>query len=776
MFARRKGRAVMEKTGRQKNGRRKTVRKNWFLSYLLVLAVPLLFGLLLYRYSVRVITEEAQRIYGSALDQVYIDLDNYLIEIDQTLERALLDKAIQKITHVDGTPQPSDQLNFHEAQIVLNMISINHPNISDIFVSVNGADGVLTLHGYISQHDFYERGYKNGSLTEDALCGQLRIPHSSTELLQFSDKNGIRYLAFMRGTLNTGVGRSGDTVVVKVERQLFLKRLAQFQWDDRVNYYVMLPDGSTLCSTDVRADEEPEIPAGALKPTEGFYYIQDKAYLVRDSRVSDWKYVLVVDRDLMLQQVRNTQLYTWFGLVVCTLLGLLLSAWLAQRNITPLKRLVGRYAPKDEEPPAALKGKNEYEMLDYYVQRVYRESSDHQHDLWKSQQTLRKYYLQELLEKPSYSGQSTTGRDRLRLDAPYYLVVLFSNPLLSAPAAEKAENDGSDMNFEMLQIAILNIFEEAASPHFALELTDVGEACAAIVGLPGRDADLLTCLEEDIRFTEQKVQEHFHWNVRAAVGDVHEGADGIHASYEEALEALSYLTGGEDAEIIAYRDIRDARASYTFPAATERRLIDLVSAGHSDGVVALVRQAFPLTGPEAVDTPGVAHCLAYDITSALIKGANQGGVEDLNGVRFVPGESTDPADLQEHLTQTAAALCERVRLKKGAGTQAGQLCAEVQAYIRENYSDPDLNISQTGLHFNITPAYLSSLFKRETDTSLLSYINAVRLDEAKRLLEQGLSVAKIAEQTGFRDSGALIRVFKKETGMTPGQYRAAHGG
>ena len=33
---------------------------------------------------------------------------------------------------------------------------------------------------------------------------------------------------------------------------------------------------------------------------------------------------------------------------------------------------------------------------------------------------------------------------------------------------------------------------------------------------------------------------------------------------------------------------------------------------------------------------------------------------------------------------------------------------------------------------------------------------------------------KYYEQTGYRDSGSLIRVFKKVTGMTPGQYKAAH--
>ena len=76
----------------------------------------------------------------------------------------------------------------------------------------------------------------------------------------------------------------------------------------------------------------------------------------------------------------------------------------------------------------------------------------------------------------------------------------------------------------------------------------------------------------------------------------------------------------------------------------------------------------------------------------------------------------------------------------------------------------------------MTPAYLSAQFKRETGSTLLSYITQVRLDAAKELLLQGQPVARIAEQCGFRDSGALIRVFKKATGLTPGQYRSIHGG
>lgn len=92
-------------------------------------------------------------------------------------------------------------------------------------------------------------------------------------------------------------------------------------------------------------------------------------------------------------------------------------------------------------------------------------------------------------------------------------------------------------------------------------------------------------------------------------------------------------------------------------------------------------------------------------------------------------------------------------------------------YIESEYHDPDLNISQTGFHFDMTPAYLSAMFKKQTGKSLLKYINTVRVEAAKELLAQGTSVVETAEKVGFRDSRTFIRVFKEYTGVTPGQMK-----
>ncbi len=365
------------------------------------------------------------------------------------------------------------------------------------------------------------------------------------------------------------------------------------------------------------------------------------------------------------------------------------------------------------------------------------------------------------MERPC--RRETVGGESRLLQAKAYLVTLFSVPL-------QTENISADL----LRFAVTNIFEEVAGAHFILEMTTAGENAAAIVAMPAEQEDMPRALEEDIRFTQQQIQENFHLTVAAAAGDPHPDIEGIHYSYQEALEAVSYQRAGQETDLVFYRDIRDVQSGYTFPLDEERKLIDLIAAGKNREARQIIDQAFANHLNQGIHPASVAKCLAYDMMSALIKGGNLVGVNGLSVVRFVEVEHCQADELPEKLGEFVDLLCEKIRGQIQQTTPVGQLCRDVSSYIQENYQNPDLNISQTGMHFDLTPAYLSALFKRETGESLLGFITRVRLDAAKKLLMQGQSVTHIAEQCGFRDSSTLIRVFKKATGLTPGQYKGIH--
>ena len=73
---------------------------------------------------------------------------------------------------------------------------------------------------------------------------------------------------------------------------------------------------------------------------------------------------------------------------------------------------------------------------------------------------------------------------------------------------------------------------------------------------------------------------------------------------------------------------------------------------------------------------------------------------------------------------------------------------------------------------NISPSYFSKLFARENLGTLSNYVNQVKLNHAKELLHStNWPVRNVADYLGFDDCGYFIKVFKKQNGMTPMEYR-----
>ena len=91
--------------------------------------------------------------------------------------------------------------------------------------------------------------------------------------------------------------------------------------------------------------------------------------------------------------------------------------------------------------------------------------------------------------------------------------------------------------------------------------------------------------------------------------------------------------------------------------------------------------------------------------------------------------------------------------------------------IQERYTE---NITLSGLAeaHGISTGYLSSQLKAELGLSFSEYITSKRIQKAKELLaDESLSVESIAEQTGYNDYFYFIKVFKKNTGISPSKYR-----
>ena len=100
-----------------------------------------------------------------------------------------------------------------------------------------------------------------------------------------------------------------------------------------------------------------------------------------------------------------------------------------------------------------------------------------------------------------------------------------------------------------------------------------------------------------------------------------------------------------------------------------------------------------------------------------------------------------------------------------------QLVKQVQEFIEENFKQP-IQISRLAAMVNITPRTLNRRFQSCVAMRPIEYIQAVRIEQAKRLLESGdVTIKSLAEQVGYDDISSFTRLFKRATELTPKEYQ-----
>jgi AraC-like DNA-binding protein len=83
---------------------------------------------------------------------------------------------------------------------------------------------------------------------------------------------------------------------------------------------------------------------------------------------------------------------------------------------------------------------------------------------------------------------------------------------------------------------------------------------------------------------------------------------------------------------------------------------------------------------------------------------------------------------------------------------------------------PNVNYMASQLH--LSPKYLSDLLKQETGKTALELIHLYMISEAKNILVAGdQSISEIAFQLGFENPPYFSRLFKKEVGMSPKEFK-----
>ncbi|MGB8454262.1 MAG: AraC family transcriptional regulator [Anaerocolumna sp.] len=749
----------------------KTLLIKWFLSYLFILVIPIILSIGIYMYSLQITKSQSNKMNDALMGSVKVEIDNHINEIKKLFTRIALDSDVQSATIIKEKFTSKEQILIYHLVNTLKNLNMADDFIEDIFVYFNNTGTVSSIKGNMSGELFYHLYYENSEY--DFVRFQELMKEKYVQgVLPIHKLNGENVLLFTMTTLESAVGLDSGTIVISVNVRNLQKIVDNMKWDDNLKIYVLNSKNEIVNKNpDIKLDDDIEYE----KLTEGNHFYKtfmDRRYMVSSdgSAAIDWKYVCLTPDFLIEKNAKSIRYFSLAGLFICIFVGSYFSYFLAKTNYNPLKCILDLF--KGQGNRIINYEKNEYQWLMEEAQHIFKERTDTNRILWNNKKVLKDYYIFRLLEYPfdKQNGLEEYQKFNIKLNSNYNVAVLFS---IAPPNRDNANEESFEENINLYKFIVANIFAEVASDHFNIEITDMGGRVAAIVSLPSDSMEFIDILKESIYFVQQEVSESFRFQTVTSIGSIQYQLEGIHSSYIAANEAAEYIQL-LDADIIMYDDIKNLQTKYYYPMELEQKVINAIKTGDNLVAAEYIFQVLDINYSENNLSIDICRCLIFDMMGTLIKGADISGCGNVlvnMDISKKLSARLPLSDIKNRFRDIVDLICNEILLKQSANESNKQLSRKIREYIEDNYQNPDLNISLTGLHFDITPAYISTLFKKQTGDSLLEYINAVRVKEAQNLLEQGISVVETAERVGFRNSGAFIRVFKKQTGITPGQMR-----
>ena len=132
------------------------------------------------------------------------------------------------------------------------------------------------------------------------------------------------------------------------------------------------------------------------------------------------------------------------------------------------------------------------------------------------------------------------------------------------------------------------------------------------------------------------------------------------------------------------------------------------------------------------------------------------------------------SSLLERQSKFLCTFAELARRHADARPKARPLTRETVKLIRDyliEHSTENVSLNELAKLSNLSSFHLLRVFSSEIGLPPHAFLEQVRVNRARRLMQQGMTLSEVAFATGFTDQSHFTRHFKKMAGTTPGQYQ-----
>ncbi len=735
------------------------IKKNmifvWILSYLTVTLIPFICSGIIYSRAKAAIKNEFVINSTQEMDKFKMSVDNIVMNMSSIPRNLWNDESVSRLCYMpENTPYTEYVGDAFLATKKIQKILSANPYLSEAYIYYKNIDLITANHHMYTRKSFYDHNFNDSDLTyEEWTSAFEHNNYAVSKLITYS--GGSRQTVDVFYQIPEFLTEFDAMVVLSIDTATLLNdaKMVTDLYSD-VGMFILSKDGEVIMTNGV-VDKIPENS-------------KDCTVISDASDIITWRYVFVISSKVFDKKLSYFKLVNILNVIISLVLCGILIYFFAKKNVRPFSKLRMIYNKGEE---------NDITLID-----------DVLNDYRSAKQAQSKAEQANLVEELINTGQpkllDELKKYEINFPYQYFCVILFK--LVNVSRLFEDENDiSSPERYDSVKLIIKNVLEEIINEKHYAHICKINGQIVAVVNINNDYIiDFRNDIEEMLSRGREFISSRFAFSYTPFVGGIHD-VKTIHESYSEAIKALQYRTFIPASDIVfcddANAENKTSEESVIIPEEKKRQLINLLQLGDTQASLS-VANSLMLAAPRQASSKH--RVFLIDLISTLIRALENIGRDDVE-MRFSDElcslvENPDISVVSEKIKEIITELCRLTAerdLDIGTKDLEGSISkkdivSDIKKFISENYTNQALNIAMIGEYFNITPYYVSNIFKKSENISMLDYISITRIEKAKELLvTTDLNIETIALQCGFSNIRTFMRVFQKFEIITPGKYK-----
>ncbi|GIP40106.1 hypothetical protein J31TS4_33860 [Paenibacillus sp. J31TS4] len=517
-------------------------------------------------------------------------------------------------------------------------------------------------------------------------------------------------------------------------------------------FWLLGPDRTVLFQSKGATDASALPSSGG---TEQWQLKGDTYYFYERGAESGLTYVTVIPDRAMNLKVREM---TWLAvlLFVITILAGLFASFLFSRNIDrPLKRILAGL--RKEEPDEYRSTIAEFDDIHRMLRDLKAERLEADEQLRSSRSLLTNYEYMTRFKR--ISADRRKNRDWLIAEGAFTLVCF--SVRFRESAMERMNVGAEEMAVHIREVIHLYISKAFSVSHtFQME----SDQFLSVVYSSSCAEELKKCLGKLKLLFDH---DHPFYLVTVAVSPLFAETGDFDRAYEETLQLIHQAKPLEETQIIWEREPLDE--DFQFDAEEEHAFYVHLQAGNISACRTLLTRKFE----RLEEGSASAAQLGLFVDSVVRKTRKTLELLKLDW----PAAEREREPFADCITtdQYRQELVGLLEEAAGAIRRKREESYEIVDFLLsflETHCHEDISLELLADKLNMSPTYLSGYIKDKTGRNFSDHLSEIRLAKAKQLLEEtDLTVQEVGQRVGYRNGTSFIRMFKKSTGVPPGDYR-----